>query len=81
MVWLFLRWPAGPPPADLARRATLSPFDVACGRAGCRDVFRQPTDVVKALLLGPPGTTVRLGFHRGTDPNAPLIQVALQRLT
>ena len=45
------------------------------------DVFRQPTDVVKALLLGPPGTTVRLGFHRGTDPRAPLIQVALHRQT
>ena len=44
-------------------------------------MFRQPTDVVKALLLGPPGTTVRLGFHRGTDPRAPLIQVALHRQT
>jgi len=53
---------------------------VSCLSA-CRDVFRQPTDVVKALLLGPPGTTVRLGFHRGTDPRAPLIQVALHRQT
>jgi hypothetical protein len=31
--------------------------------------------------MGPPGTTVRLGFHRGTDPRAPLIQVALNRQT
>jgi len=78
-VWRCWCW--RPPHAGLARRAALSPCNVACDRAGCRDVFRQPTDVVKALLLGPPGTTVRLGFHRGTDPNAPLIQVALQRLT
>mmetsp|Transcript_46717 Transcript_46717/g.95542 ORF Transcript_46717/g.95542 Transcript_46717/m.95542 type:complete len:422 (+) Transcript_46717:63-1328(+) len=43
------------------------------------DVFRQPAQNVKRLLLGPAGSTVRLGFHRGTDPRAPLIQVAIQR--
>ncbi|KAJ1485741.1 hypothetical protein T484DRAFT_1792202 [Baffinella frigidus] len=36
-----------------------------------RDVFRQQVDAVKNLLLGPPGTAVRLGFHRGTDPRFP----------
>jgi hypothetical protein len=36
-------------------------------------------EAVKNLLLGPAGTAVRLGFHRGTDPRSPLVQVALQR--
>ena len=63
-----------------ARSGLIQVGDCLCEVNG-RDVFRQPTDVVKALLMGPPGTTVRLGFHRGTDPRAPLIQVALHRQT
>lgn len=63
-----------------SRSGLIQVGDCLCEVNG-RDVFRQPTDVVKALLLGPPGTTVRLGFHRGTDPRAPLIQVALHRQT
>jgi C-terminal processing protease CtpA/Prc len=44
-----------------------------------QDVFRHDLNEIRDLILGDPGTTVRLGLHRGTDPRAPLIQVALQR--
>mmetsp|Transcript_26057 Transcript_26057/g.65798 ORF Transcript_26057/g.65798 Transcript_26057/m.65798 type:complete len:414 (+) Transcript_26057:67-1308(+) len=60
------------------RSGLIHPGDCLCEING-RDVFRQPVDTVKSLIMGPPGSTVRLGFHRGTDPRAKLIQVALQR--
>mmetsp|Transcript_25308 Transcript_25308/g.83655 ORF Transcript_25308/g.83655 Transcript_25308/m.83655 type:complete len:434 (+) Transcript_25308:126-1427(+) len=61
------------------RSGLIHPGDCLCEVNG-KDVFRQPMDYVKSLLMGPPGTTVRLGFHRGTDPRSPLIQVALHRM-
>mmetsp|Transcript_677 Transcript_677/g.1575 ORF Transcript_677/g.1575 Transcript_677/m.1575 type:complete len:427 (+) Transcript_677:120-1400(+) len=61
-----------------ARSGLIKVGDCLCEING-RDVFRKPVEEVKRILLGPPGSTVRLGLHRGTDPRTPLIQVALQR--
>ncbi|EKX46391.1 hypothetical protein GUITHDRAFT_107594 [Guillardia theta CCMP2712] len=42
------------------RSGLIHPGDCLCEVNG-KDVFRQPMDYVKSLLMGPPGTTVRLG--------------------